>query len=228
MIPPHILYSKWAGLDTNYSLEMSFTLLSDYSSQIGLDSFDFSFLFQAEETQRGTRCTQLGSILRRTTSYLILFSFPSLSMKQNHMAVSERNLMEFVKPAISCPIECNLLLVCVLISCGFQKAACPRAPEQLVRALQRADCLHAPACGLPLPWAPVGPTSRCRSNCPWDCDVHLQQWSWWPAGVAYAVQHSLTVTGSDSKDDSYGRFLTVLSIYVGPGQQTITRRNLNL
>jgi hypothetical protein len=49
-------------------------------------------------------------------------------MKQNHMAVSERNLMEFVKPAISCPIECNLLLVCVLISCGFQKAACPRAP----------------------------------------------------------------------------------------------------
>jgi hypothetical protein len=28
---------------------------------------------------------------------------------------------------------------------------------------------------LPLPWAPVGPTSRCRSNCPWDCDVHLQQ-----------------------------------------------------
>ena len=171
MIPPHILYSKWAGLDTNYSLEMSFTLLSDYSSQIGLDSFDFSFLFQAEETQRGTRCTQLGSILRRTTSYLILFSFPSLSMKQNHMAVSERNLMEFVKPAISCPIECNLLLVCVLISCGFQKAACPRAPEQLVRALQRADCLHAPACGLPAhfgnrlassPHASSYPASSCK------------------------------------------------------------------
>jgi hypothetical protein len=38
----------------------------------------------------------------------------------------------------------------------------------------------------------------------------------------------LTVTGTDSRDDPDGRFLTVLSIYVGPSQQTIPRRNLNI
>jgi hypothetical protein len=57
--------------------------------------------------------------------------------------------------------------------------------------------------------------------------VQRQQRSWWPASVVCGVQHSLTVTGTKNRDDSDGRFLTVLSIYAGPGQQTITRRNLN-
>ncbi len=59
--------------------------------QSGLDSSDFSFLFQAQETQGGTRRTQLGNILRRTTKYLVLFSFPSLNIKQNRLAVAARS-----------------------------------------------------------------------------------------------------------------------------------------
>jgi hypothetical protein len=118
-----------------------------------------------------------------------------------------------------------------------------RYSEQIVRTVRRADgpralttglparlmqavLPRAPASGLLLPRAPAAPASRCRSDGPWDCSVQRQQWSWWPAAVACAVQHSLTVKGTDSRDDSDGRFLTVLSIYVGPGQQTITRRNL--
>ena len=46
-----------------------------------------------------------------------------------------RNLMESVKPAVSCPVECNRLLVCVRISCGFRRAACPRAPASRLPAL---------------------------------------------------------------------------------------------
>ncbi len=208
---------------------MGFTLLSDCSFQIGLDSSDFSFLFQAQETRGGTRCTELGSFSRRSTKYPVLLSFSTLSIKQNRLAVAERNLMEFVKPAVSCPIECNRLLVCVRISCGFRRA-CPRATasrlSELLQLLMQAVLPRAPASGLLLPRAPAAPTSRCRSDGPWDCSVQRQQWSWWPAAVACAVQHSLTVTGTDSRDDSDGRFLTVLSIYVGPGQQTITGRNL--
>ena len=125
---------------------------------------------------------------------------------------------------------------------GEQIVDCPHS-EQIVRTVRRADgpralttglparlmqavLPRAPASGLLLPRAPAAPTSRCRSDGPWDCRVQRQQWSWWPAVVACAVQHSLTGTGTDSRDDSDGRFLTVLSIYVGPGQQTITRRNL--
>jgi hypothetical protein len=227
----------------HFSLEMGFTLHSDCSFQIGLDPSDFSFLFQAQETQGGTRCTELGSFSRRSTSYPILLLFSSLSIKQNRLAVAERNLMEFVKPAVSCPIECNRLLVCVRIWRGFRRAACPRAPASRLSArsgvrmactLWQQACLLAsckqfpPASGLLLPRAPAAPTSRCRSDSPWDCVVQRQQWCWWPAAVlvAFAVQHSLTVTGTDSRDDSDGRFLTDLSIYVGPGQKTITRRNL--
>ena len=48
------------GLDLTrlalFSLEIGFTLLSDCSFKIGLDSSDFSFLFQAQETKGGTRC----------------------------------------------------------------------------------------------------------------------------------------------------------------------------
>ena len=172
---------------------MGLTLLSDCSFQIGLDSSDFSFLFQAQETQGGTGCTQLGSILRRTTSYPILLSFPSLSIKQNRLAVAERNLMEFVKPALSCPIECNRLLVCVQISCGFRRAACPRTPAsrssarsgvRIARALWQQACPlvscasnlpRAPASGLLLPRAPAAPTSRCRSDSPWDCQCGVRR-----------------------------------------------------
>ena len=176
--------------------------------------------------------------------YPVLLSFSTLSIKQNRLAVAERNLMEFVKPAVLCPIECNRLLLCVRISCGFRRADCRLSA-------QRADCPHGPACGWParfdnglparlmqavLPRAPASglllprapaPTPRCRSDGQWDCGLQRPQWPWWPEAVACAVQHSLTVTGTDSLDDSDGRFLTVLRIYyVGPGQQTITRRNL--
>jgi hypothetical protein len=91
------------------------------------------------------------SILTRTTSYLILFSFPSLSIKQNRLAVAERNLMEFVKPAASCPIECNPLLVCVRTSCGFWRAECPRAPASRLSAqsgVRIARALWQQACPL--------------------------------------------------------------------------------
>jgi hypothetical protein len=121
---------------------MGFTLLSDCSFQIGLDSSDFSFLFQAQETKGGTRCTELGSFSRRSTKYPVLLSFSTLSIKQNRLAVAERNLMEFVKPAVLCPIECNRLLLCVRISCGFRRADCRLSA-------QRADCPHGPACGWP-------------------------------------------------------------------------------
>jgi hypothetical protein len=129
---------------------MGLTLLSYCYFQTGLES-DFSFLFQAQETQGGTRCTQLGSILRRTTRYPILLSFPSLSIKQNRLAVAERNLKEFVKPAVSCPIECDCLLVCMRISCGFRRAACPRAPVSRLSArscVRIARALWQQACPL--------------------------------------------------------------------------------
>ncbi len=119
-----------------------------------------------------------------------------------------------------------------------------------VLALQRADCPHVPACGLPArfgnrlarsPHASSSPASSCKRIAPASRSggAHLPLPQRRPgtvagsgcsgpdAAVACAVQHSLTVTGTDSRDDSDGRFLTVLSIYVGPGQQTITRRNLN-
>jgi hypothetical protein len=224
---------------------MGLTLLSDCSFQIGLDSSDFSFSFQAQETQSGTRCTQLGSISRRSTSYPVLLSFPSLSIKQDRLAVAERNLMEFVMPAVSCPIECNRLLVCVRISCGFRRAACLRAPacrlsarsgvrmaralwqqacplaswEQFSRELLQTDCSCLALRRRPPPAAAAtapGTVACSGSSGPGGLQL-------WPV----LCQHSLTVTGTDSRDDSDGRFLTVLSIYVGPGQQTITRRNLN-
>ncbi len=110
----------------------------------------------------------------------------------------------------------------------FRCADCPRAlATGLPAFLMRAVHPRAPASELLLPRTPAALTSRCRSGGPWDCGMQRPQWSWWPSAVACAVQHSLTVTGTDSRDDSDGRFLTVLSIYVGPGQQTIPRRNLN-
>jgi hypothetical protein len=98
---------------------------------------------------------------------------------------------------------------------GEQIVDCPHS-EQIVRTVRRADGPRALTTGLParlmqavLPRAPASglrapaaPTSCCRSDGPWDCRVQRQQWSWWPAVVACAVQHSLTVTGTDSRDDS--------------------------
>ena len=157
----------WTWL-AHFSLEMGFTLLSDCSFQIGLDSSDFSCLFQAQETKGGTKCTELGSFSRRSTKYPVLLSFSTLSIKQNRLAVAERNLMEFVKPAVSCPIECNRLLVCVRISCGFRRADCRLSA-------QRADCPHGPACGWPArfdnrlarsPHASSSPASSCKRIAP--------------------------------------------------------------
>jgi hypothetical protein len=152
--------------------------------------------------------------------------------------------MEFEKPAVSCPIYCNRLLVCDTLWCGSRAGF----GKRFVRALQRADCPHALACGicgLPArlgsrlarsPCASTYPASCCNQVAPalrsggahlplpqrplsdaaWDCGLQRPQWLWWPAAVACAAQHSFTVIGTDSRDGSYGRFLTVLSIYVGP------------
>ncbi len=69
-----------------------------------------------------------------------------VSEESEHKAKSSgRNLMEFVKPAVSCPIECNRLLVCVRVSASGMYA---RSSEQVVRTLRRADCPHALATGL--------------------------------------------------------------------------------
>jgi hypothetical protein len=142
---------------------MGFILLSDCSFQIGLDSSDFSCLFQAQETKGGTKCTELGSFSRRSTKYPVLLSFSTLSIKQNRLAVAERNLMEFVKPAVSCPIVC-------LSACGSRAGFGER-----VRALQRADCPHGPACGWPArfdnrlarsPHASSSPASSCKRIAP--------------------------------------------------------------
>jgi hypothetical protein len=145
-------------------------------------------------------------------NYLTLFSFPSLSKKQYHLA----DLMIFVKPDVSCSIECNRLPVCVP----------PRADlVWRVRELQRADCRHSPASGLPArsgnmldrsPHASSSPTSSCKrialASRSGSAHLPLQQrrpvglWlaavagAWWPAVVACAVQHSLSVTGTDSRD----------------------------
>ncbi len=85
-------------------------------------------------------------------------------------------------------------------------------PARFVQAL----IPRAVASRLLLPRALAMPTSRCRTDARWDCGLQRQQWLWWPAAVDCAVQHSFTVIGTDSRDGSYGRFLTVLSIYVGP------------
>jgi hypothetical protein len=104
----------------------------------------------------------------------------------------------------------------------------PRALETgLSTRLMRAALPRAPASGLLLPRAPAAPTSRCHSGTV-DCSGRIGPGPWWPAAVACAIQHSLTVTGTDSRDGSDGRFLTVLSLNVGPGQQTIPRRDLNI
>jgi hypothetical protein len=154
---------------------MGFTLHSDCSFQIGLDPSDFSFLFQAQETQGGTRCTELGSFSRRSTSYPILLLFSSLSIKQNRLAVAERNLMEFVKPAVSCPIECNRLLVWVRIWRGFRRAACLRAdgPHALTTGLPARIMQAVPPCkriapasrsgGAHLPLPQRQPLGLCRA-----------------------------------------------------------------
>jgi hypothetical protein len=95
-----------------------------------------------------------------------------------------------------------------VIVCLSQLSACPReqiscgvsarSSERIVRTLRRADCprtLATLATGLTarlmraalpralargslLPRVPAQPTSRCRSNGPWDCGLQLPQWHW--------------------------------------------------
>ncbi len=105
-----------------------------------------------------------------------------------------------------------------------------RSSEQIVRTLWRADCPCALATGLPARFmCKQSPASSCKRIAPASrsggahlplpqrqpvglCGVQRQQWSWWPAAVACAVQHSLTEPGTNSRDDPNGRFVTVLSI----------------
>jgi hypothetical protein len=127
----------------------------------------------------------------------MLFSFPSLSKKKYHLAVAARKLMIFVKPAVSCPIECNRCLS-QLSACPREQISCGvsvRSSERIVRTLRQADCPRALATGLTarliraarpgfpargslLPRVPAQPTARCRSNGPWDCGLQRPQWPW--------------------------------------------------
>ncbi len=82
--------------------------------------------------------------------------------------------MIFVKPLVSCPIECIRLLVCVLPPCPTRGSRTDFG-ELRVRALQRADCPHAPASGLFArsgnrlvlsPHASSSPASSCKRIAP--------------------------------------------------------------
>jgi hypothetical protein len=111
------------------------------------------------------------------------------------------------------------------------RADCPRAlATGLTTRLIRAALPRAPARGLllPRPRVQAAPTVTSRRRCdgPWDCGLQRQQWPWWPAALACAVQYSLSVTGTDSRDGSDGSFLAALRFYFGPDQQTIPRRDL--
>ena len=145
----HFVYSRWAGLD----LTRTFFIRNGLYSTIRLFLSNWTgliWLFLFVSGARNTKCTELGSFSRRSTKYPVLLSFSTLSIKQNRLAVAERNLMEFVKPAVSCPIECNRLLVCVRISCGFRRA-CPRATASRLSArsgVRMARALWQQACPL--------------------------------------------------------------------------------
>ncbi len=135
-LPAHFSFEMGWTWQVHFSFEMGFTLLSHCSFQIGLDSSDFSFLFQAQETQGVTRCTQLGSILRITTSYLILFSFPSLSIKQNRLVVDERNWWNSWSPAHRAPLNA---MVC-LSACGSRAGFGEPRPPPPTTPLQSLAC----------------------------------------------------------------------------------------
>ena len=241
----HFVYSRWAGLHVTRTFFIKNGLystirlfLSNWTGLIWL------FLFvSGARNQRRHKVHGAGQLFKK------IYEIPCIALvfDSEHKAKSSgrsrtkfdgiceaRRIVPHWMQSSAC-LRADLVRVSASVSARYS--------EQIVRTVRRADgpralttglparlmqavLPRAPASGLLLPRAPAAPASRCRSDGPWDCGVQRQQWSWWPAAVACAVQHSLTATGTDSRDDSDGRFLTVLSIYVGPGQQTITRRNL--
>ncbi len=87
------------------------------------------------------------------------FELPYIALisEHEHKAKSSgRSLMKFdgiceARSIVQCPIECNCLLVCVRISCGFRRATCPRAPASRLSArsgVRIARALWQQACPL--------------------------------------------------------------------------------
>ncbi len=114
---------------------MGWTLPSHCFFQIWLDSSDFSFVVSGARNPRRHEVHAAAQHSKKNYEHLILFSFPSLSIKQNFLAVDERNLMEFVKPAVSCSVECNRLLVCVRtqdLVRGLASGVSARSSEQMI------------------------------------------------------------------------------------------------
>jgi hypothetical protein len=139
---------------------MGLTLLSHCSFQIGLDSSDFPFFVSGARNPRRHEVHAAGQHFKTNYKlpYIVLVSEPEHQAKPSGR--SRTNLMEFVKPTKSCPIECNRLLVCVRISCGHVSAC---SIEQIVRSLRRADCPHALQQAFPLA-SSFSPTSSCKRN----------------------------------------------------------------
>ena len=117
--------------------------LAHCSFQMGLDSSDSSFLFQVKKSKAARSGTQLGSILRIITSYFILFSFRSLSIKRNrgrsrpkfHGIREARRIVPHLMQSSAC-----LCADLVRVSASGTSA---RSSEQIVRMLWRADCPRA-------------------------------------------------------------------------------------
>jgi hypothetical protein len=148
----HIFHLKWAGLDkhifhlnwldftSTFFIRNWLNSLAHCSFQIGLDSSDSSFLFQVKKSKAARSGTQLGSILRIITSYFILFSFRSLIIKQNR-GRSRPKFWNSRSPPYYAPFNA---IICLSV-CGSRAGF----GEWHVCVLQRADCPHALACGLP-------------------------------------------------------------------------------
>jgi hypothetical protein len=132
-------------------LNSTITVVLHCSFQIGLDSSDFSFMFSGARNPRRHEVHAAAQPFKKNYElpYIVLVSEPEHKAKLS--GSSRTNLMEFVKPAVSCPIECIRLLVCVRISCGFWRAACPRAPASRLSArsgVRIARALWEQACPL--------------------------------------------------------------------------------
>ncbi len=242
------LYSRWAGLD----LTRTFFIRNGLYSTIRLFLSNWTgliwlFLFvSGARNPRRLEVHAAGQHFKKNYElpYIVLVAEPEHNAKSSGRSRTKFDGICEARRIVPHWMQSSACLRADLVRVSASGVSA-RYSEQIVLKVRRADgpralttglparlmqavLPRAPASGLLLPRAPAAPTSRCHSDSPWDCVVQRQQWCWWPAAVlvACAVQHSLTVTGTDSRDGSDGRFLTVLSIYVGPGQQTITRRNL--
>ncbi len=151
----HIFHMKWVGLyqhifhlngldfTCTFFIQNWLNSLAHCSFQIGLDSSDSSFLFQGKKSKAARSGTQLGSILRIITSYFILFSFPSLSIKRNHG--SSRPKFHEIREARRIVPHFMQSSACLCADLVLVSASCvsARSSEQIVRMLWRAHCPRA-------------------------------------------------------------------------------------